>query len=1042
MTTSDPQRLLRDTAWLRALALELVGDSQSAEDVVQDTCVAALEHPPHSAASDVGLRAWLARVARNLAYLQARGERRRRARERQAARPESLPSVAEAVERVAVQREIVDAVLALDPADREVVVLRFFEDLPPRTIADRLGISGSAVRSRLSRALAKLRARLDQSQGGDERSWVVALVGLARHAPSRRPLAESVTGGLIVTGLSKSILAAAVVLAAAFVWVRLDPLGDGAADLPAVEALPSSAGELTDLGPLMSSGKDKPQGLVPRNEVEVSISGEASQRPADHPRLVVHGRFVDSENQPIPGVRLTAWEVHDRPWAESGSDGRVTLTMDWPLAVQNQMLLLVMAREGWTRHYHQEQLTGPGILELGDLRLAPGGAIVGFVRDPGGSPIAKARVRAAFAIWEAMQEDEERRVWARSMGLGQNLFVSAGTDETGAYRIEGVPLTRVLVIASAPGRYKAQTLPLQVERARDLRAPDLVLATLETANTIRGEVRDAHGQPIPGVQVRAYPNRDFPREIDLTRAPTDARGRFELPVVSGRAYTILVRVPEHLLGILRHDIPAGRQDLLIEVDDPRTLEIVVTDVTGEPVAEPSVELFDLEGGGIAMSPERGPGGLLVVPVPPVPFRLQVGSPAHLPASLGPFDPDVLPPELLVTLDSAGVLRGRVLAAGLPVAQARLHLHKPPQGARFARYADERFTELVEFFTELGPRTWQEVRSDTGGNFELPSPGAGTFVIHAEADGHGRGESQPVSLGSGESRAGFELELYPPSALFGRVIVAAGVEVQGTIVGVTRGDGHVRTQTVGRDGAYRFEGLAPGRWQVRRCTAAAQEGLRAGRIRPQEKMTALPYDVELPAGREVEFDLDLRDERPCRISGSLTFDGIPAEGWPVQLGVQGEQVLMHTDAEGRFQATLRRPGHGFLGTTSVSMPGQLVVVSRPVELVAGDNTCDLNFVTGSVSLSGLPPSPQETVGPFGAGYALRSVDPGDQTLWFVLFDPEQDGSRTLDGIPVGAVELHGRTVESQSTDPASWPRVETLYVEEGRRTEYAYSSDGR
>ncbi|MFQ5576185.1 MAG: hypothetical protein ACE5G8_04265, partial [Anaerolineae bacterium] len=74
------------------------------------------------------------------------------------------------------------------------------------------------------------------------------------------------------------------------------------------------------------------------------------------------------------------------------------------------------------------------------------------------------------------------------------------------------------------------------------------------------------------------------------------------------------------------------------------------------------------------------------------------------------------------------------------------------------------------------------------------------------------------------------------------------------------------------------------------------------------------------------------------------------------------------------------------------------------------------------------------------YALRFLDPGDQTLWFVLFDPEQDGSRTLDSVPVGAVELHRRTVESQSSDPAAWPRVDTLYVEEGRRTEYAFSLD--
>jgi hypothetical protein len=378
---------------------------------------------------------------------------------------------------------------------------------------------------------------------------------------------------------------------------------------------------------------------------------------------------------------------------------------------------------------------------------------------------------------------------------------------------------------------------------------------------------------------------------------------------------------------------------------------------------------------------------------------------------------------------------------MPVANARLHLHRPPSEARFGTYADERYIELVDFFTALDPRTWQEVRSDSRGNFELPSPGAGTFVIHAEAEGHGRGQSRSISLESGESRAGIELELPTPSTIFGRVLVAAGVEVEGTVVGITRGDGHVRTQTVGKNGAYSFEGLASGRWQVRRCEPAALESLRKGRIRPQAEMTSLPHDLQLPSGSRVEFDLDLLDELPCRVSGSLTFDGIPAEGWQIQLGVHGEQLLMHTDAEGLFRATVRRPGQGFLGAMSGSAAARWVVLTRPVELVAGDNAFDLDFVTGTVSLSGLLPSPLDLVGPFSGSYALRFVDPQDQTTWFTVFDPEEDGARTLSGIPVGAVDLHRRTLESQGPDPSTWPRLETLTVEQGRSTDYVWSEDG-
>ena len=58
-TQFDPEALLSDLAWMRRLAVSLVYDPTSAEDVVQDTWLAALKRrwptgrPP---------RAWLSRV--------------------------------------------------------------------------------------------------------------------------------------------------------------------------------------------------------------------------------------------------------------------------------------------------------------------------------------------------------------------------------------------------------------------------------------------------------------------------------------------------------------------------------------------------------------------------------------------------------------------------------------------------------------------------------------------------------------------------------------------------------------------------------------------------------------------------------------------------------------------------------------------------------------------------------------------------------------------------------------------------------------------
>lgn len=66
--------------------------------------------------------------------------------------------------RQAQQRESADrvrsALARLDAADREVIVLRTFEQLSTREAADLIGITPEAVSKRLVRALAKLRSEL------------------------------------------------------------------------------------------------------------------------------------------------------------------------------------------------------------------------------------------------------------------------------------------------------------------------------------------------------------------------------------------------------------------------------------------------------------------------------------------------------------------------------------------------------------------------------------------------------------------------------------------------------------------------------------------------------------------------------------------------------------------------------------------------------------------------------------------------------------------------------------------------------------------
>ena len=153
-----PEDLLRHGDILRSLARGILGDDHRAEDVVQSAYVRALERPPRDREA---LGAWLGRVVRNLAVSGLRRDRRRLARERVAAAEETDPRPGQANAELAVQRQVLDAVLGLQDPFKTVIHLRYYRGLSAKQIADRLDVPLKTIESRLTRAHAQLRERLD-----------------------------------------------------------------------------------------------------------------------------------------------------------------------------------------------------------------------------------------------------------------------------------------------------------------------------------------------------------------------------------------------------------------------------------------------------------------------------------------------------------------------------------------------------------------------------------------------------------------------------------------------------------------------------------------------------------------------------------------------------------------------------------------------------------------------------------------------------------------------------------------------------------------
>ena len=142
---------------LLAYAVRRVEQPEDAADVVAETFLIAWRRLREVPDGD-DARLWLYGVARRvLANHHRAGVRRERLGERLRQRLTSVFAADPAVE--VPERLVVQAALArLGEMDREVLMLTVWEGLEPREVAGVLGVNAAAVRTRLSRARARLRA--------------------------------------------------------------------------------------------------------------------------------------------------------------------------------------------------------------------------------------------------------------------------------------------------------------------------------------------------------------------------------------------------------------------------------------------------------------------------------------------------------------------------------------------------------------------------------------------------------------------------------------------------------------------------------------------------------------------------------------------------------------------------------------------------------------------------------------------------------------------------------------------------------------------
>ncbi|MBI5758583.1 MAG: RNA polymerase sigma factor [Planctomycetales bacterium] len=156
--------------WLRTVVLARTGESQAVDEVLQEVAMAVVRHP--SPPSDAErLAPWLYRIAVRQSLLHrrklGRQRRLRAAVAQQWGDGEQTASDADPLQWLIAdeRRQMIRHALAqLARRDAEILLLKYTENWSYRELAEHLGVTSSAIESRLTRARERLRCQLASLQ--------------------------------------------------------------------------------------------------------------------------------------------------------------------------------------------------------------------------------------------------------------------------------------------------------------------------------------------------------------------------------------------------------------------------------------------------------------------------------------------------------------------------------------------------------------------------------------------------------------------------------------------------------------------------------------------------------------------------------------------------------------------------------------------------------------------------------------------------------------------------------------------------------------
>jgi len=835
--------LLKHAAFVRALAKSLLLDPHAADDVVQETWLTALESPPRHARN---LRGWLARVVSRHVFRRARAEARRRTREDAAFRDRAAPPADDSAARAEAQRRLAEAVAALGEPYLEVVLLRYFDGLKPGAIARRVGVPVETVRTRLKRAVALLRERLDSEHGGDRRAWALALAPLLlSDATAAEILGVALRGGLAMS--RRKMLAAA----AAFALLGVGTLAWIAT---AGDAAPAHRG----VG-------------APDPSLHAAAPAPPASPPAAGTTYVHRGVVRDQEGRPVEGVRIDAFDAlapRERREAVTDAEGRFAIALPHPADTSFHFLHAEYWGREWDVAFRHEQPT---------YEVWRGTPVCVTVLDAADEPVAGADVtlssRAAATVLSDGRTDwiDHPLAWAR-------------TGPDGIARLAG-PASELIVSARDEERWLGS-------QCIKVTGPTATTVKLLAGGAIEGRVLDVAGEPVAGARVLAGDCE--------TRTGPDGRYRLERCAPG----EVEVRAEAGARGVGGHGLDLGwGHDLPVRVHEGETvrgIDIVLrpgawirgrlVDDAGRPLSAIGVCVWTYSNGWFPDARTAVDGGFALGPCgvwEEATLSVFFDSDAYASYdvrefALPSFENMKLAPGGEIDLGTVkgqrrGTVRGRVV-----------EVDGTPARAGGVESLDGRATPILP-----------------DGTFDIADVGPGTVTIHALVLGETprRSENREVVVSTGEVVEGIVLTLGDPLVeLRGRVIGKDGAPRERTVACVPHDASPPYSACAHgwtRDGDFALPGLRPGRYLV---------GL-VEQLRPLELVAGREVEVGADGGY-VEFVVDEAGAAKVAGRVVDDRDGSPVGSFNADLLRFEWFIPHHADStwgNGRFDLQANEPG---------------------------------------------------------------------------------------------------------------------------------------